>query len=259
MRLKIFHFSWAGFLAGLAILLVLTVFVGYLLLGIYGMKHFAAIETFKETWLGLWGCYCEQEAFPPHQTVSSEGLPLHSWRVQILPYVGCKELYAKIRLDEPWNSEWNRQFYSQMPYVFRNPNRTLDPAKGETTYCLIVGGGSFVPESGGVPKSDWEARQKNSGRLILAEGGPFCWMDPNGDLRFEDVIQGIGAPGGILREEESFPGRVPVLRRLCRRLGIGGIGGGVLTGRVGGNTDYDLEETLTSEEIRKRITEGKAD
>ncbi|MDO4630041.1 MAG: DUF1559 domain-containing protein [Planctomycetia bacterium] len=62
---------------------------------------------------------------PPAFSVDAEGKPLHSWRVLILPYVGdekCKELYAKIRLDEPWDSEYNRQFHAEMPEIFRNPN-----------------------------------------------------------------------------------------------------------------------------------------
>ncbi|MDO4628254.1 MAG: DUF1559 domain-containing protein [Planctomycetia bacterium] len=77
---------------------------------------------------------------PPAFSVDTEGKPLHSWRVLILPYLGgekCDELYAKIRLDEPWDSEWNRQFHAEMPEVFRCPQG--DPTSCDTNYAVIVG------------------------------------------------------------------------------------------------------------------------
>ncbi len=49
---------------------------------------------------------------PPAYTVDAEGRPLHSWRVLILPYIEQQELYERIRLDEPWDSPYNRQFHN---------------------------------------------------------------------------------------------------------------------------------------------------
>jgi len=53
-------------------------------------------------------------ALPPLYTVDDEGKPLHSWRVLILPFLEQQDLYNQIRLDEPWDSEYNKQFHDRM-------------------------------------------------------------------------------------------------------------------------------------------------
>lgn len=75
---------------------------------------------------------------PPAFTVNAEGKPLHSWTVQLLPYLGneAEELYTKIRLDEPWDSEWNAQFHNQMPYVFATSNEMDSQEK--TSFCRVT-------------------------------------------------------------------------------------------------------------------------
>ena len=49
----------------------------------------------------------EYDHYPPQATTSAEGVPLLSWRVLILPFLGEQELYRRFRLDEPWNSPHN--------------------------------------------------------------------------------------------------------------------------------------------------------
>ncbi|MEZ6106548.1 MAG: DUF1559 domain-containing protein [Pirellulaceae bacterium] len=56
--------------------------------------------------------------FPPRANLSSEGQELLSWRVHILPYLGEQALYDRFHLDEPWDSEHNRQLVEEMPYCY---------------------------------------------------------------------------------------------------------------------------------------------
>ena len=58
-------------------------------------------------------------ALPPLYTVDEEGKPLHSWRVLILPFLDQQDLYNQIRLDEPWDSEYNKQFHDRMFYYYQ--------------------------------------------------------------------------------------------------------------------------------------------
>ena len=58
-------------------------------------------------------------ALPPLYTVDDEGKPLHSWRVLILPFLDQQDLYNQIRLDEPWDSEYNKQFHDRMFYYYQ--------------------------------------------------------------------------------------------------------------------------------------------
>ncbi len=74
---------------------------------------------------------------PSAFTTDAEEKPLHSWTVQLLPYLGkeAEELYAKIRLDEPWDSEWNTQFHKQMPNVFATSNEL--GSHDITSFCWV--------------------------------------------------------------------------------------------------------------------------
>jgi len=56
-----------------------------------------------------------------------------SWRVQLLPFLGEINLYHQFRLDEPWDSEHNRQFIERMPAVFAGSNQRLS-AQGKTRF-----------------------------------------------------------------------------------------------------------------------------
>lgn len=132
--------------------------------------------------------------YPPHRiTPDAQGNPPHSWRVYLLPQLGYDELFDQIRLDEPWDSEWNRQFHTRIIPDFRRPGANLKP--GETTYSLIVGGPSFFPTDGEGP-----TRAEVPGSAILVtESSPGCWMDPNHDILYEDAIQGVNClPTGII-------------------------------------------------------------
>ena len=50
--------------------------------------------------------YAEHQQFPA-DILDSDGKPLLSWRVALLPAMGLENLYSQFRLDEPWNSETN--------------------------------------------------------------------------------------------------------------------------------------------------------
>jgi hypothetical protein len=63
------------------------------------------------------------------------GVP-HSWRVEILPYVGEKALYDDYRFDEPWDSKHNRALIPRMPAVFRSPRDK--PASTNAAYFALV-------------------------------------------------------------------------------------------------------------------------
>ena len=54
----------------------------------------------------------------------ANGVPLLSWRVRILPFLGFQTLYSQFRMNEPWNSANNLPLLSQMPDVFRNSSDT---------------------------------------------------------------------------------------------------------------------------------------
>ncbi|MDR1491323.1 MAG: DUF1559 domain-containing protein, partial [Planctomycetaceae bacterium] len=66
---------------------------------------------FQKITLAMLLYHTKHGELPPTYTTNANGEPLQSWRVLLLPYLGEKELYQQIRLDEAWDSEFNRQFH----------------------------------------------------------------------------------------------------------------------------------------------------
>ena len=139
---------------------------------------------------------------PPAFTRDAEGKPLHSWRVLILPYLGEKEkaLYEKIRLDEPWDSEWNRQFHAQMPVFYRSGAithwRVPDPDPLRETRLTVIQGkeGLFNDSGEGVDPAQFvqtdPERRLGKMVLVLDRCEAVCWMKPDAELKAEELIRG---------------------------------------------------------------------
>ena len=146
------------------------------------------------------------DAFPPLYTVDAEGKPLHSWRVLLLPYLEEQRLYERIRLDEPWDSEHNKQFHSRYLSVYTCPKGEVDGDQ-RCHYSVIVSdggepitGGSFAPaERGGVMTGmgmeQFPDGLTNTLAVVEVKEG-FCWMDPTADVTFEEFLKGINTEGG---------------------------------------------------------------
>ena len=55
-----------------------------------------------------------------------------SWRVHMLPFIECSDLYDRFNLDEPWDSPNNIQLLDEMPDIYDCP--TVDLKPGFTVY-----------------------------------------------------------------------------------------------------------------------------
>ncbi|MDR1924630.1 MAG: DUF1559 domain-containing protein [Planctomycetaceae bacterium] len=133
--------------------------------------------------------------FPPLYTVDANGKPLHSWRVLILPYLGQEELYSQIKLDEAWDSEHNKQFHNRIIPAFTcpaNPKTRL----GKTCTYSVIANEVFKPkESGGVG----DIKDGASDTLAIVEvREPFCWMNPEADVKLADLDKGINQEGSVV-------------------------------------------------------------
>ena len=57
----------------------------------------------------------------PHNTYTSDGKPLLSWRVHILPFIEQGALYNQFILDEPWDGPNNIRLLNEMPSTYHQP------------------------------------------------------------------------------------------------------------------------------------------
>jgi hypothetical protein len=138
----------------------------------------AAKDNFKKVALALLDHAEENGQVMPTQAIYDKktGKPLLSWRVTILPQLGEAALYKQIRLDEPWDSSHNRQFWDRMPKVYELPGL---PASGGLTAIQVFTG----PET---PFDGREGRKFPAGfpdgtseTILIAEAARAVnWMRP---------------------------------------------------------------------------------
>lgn len=175
--------------------------------------------------------------FPPSFSVDKNGKPLHSWRVLILPYLDEDGLAGKIRLNEPWDSPYNKQFHNQMPAVYYNAAYPGSEKKGETNFCMVVGPDSVGRADGKGLKTS-EIKNGASRTIMLTERKtPVCWMAPT-DIEREKARLGINKdPAGI-------GGKTP---------------GGVFAAYANGAVTF-LKETMPLDQLRAslKVNGGKA-
>lgn len=76
-------------------------------------------------------------ALPPAAICDSNGKPLLSWRVAMLPYGDETTLYKEFKLDEPWDSEHNKKLIPKMPVTYLLPGSGSEK-DGFTHYRVFV-------------------------------------------------------------------------------------------------------------------------
>ena len=136
---------------------------------------------------------------PPSASYDSEGKPLLSWRVHLLPYLGQEKLFEQFRLDEPWDSEHNRLLISQIPIVYRNSSATSFPHNA--SYLVPTGKGAIFEGRNGL---SFNQIPDGLGKTILVvevnENASVIWTKPD-DLNYDhkNPLDGLGSahPGGF--------------------------------------------------------------
>ncbi len=117
------------------------ILVGLLLPAVQASREAArranAQNHFKEILLAMHNYEATYNRFPSPAITDSDGKPLLSWRVALLPYLDQQALYDKFHLDEPWDSEHNLPLVQQMPMTYVDPSAPLE--NGLTIFHAIVG------------------------------------------------------------------------------------------------------------------------
>jgi Protein of unknown function (DUF1559) len=126
----------------------------------------------------------------PTNQLSTDGKPLLSWRVQILPYIEQDQLYKQFKLDEPWDSEHNKKLIDKMPELFAPVRGKADP--GMTFYQAFGGSNGWLKKGAKIPASFPDG---TSNTFVCAEAAkPVIWTKPD-DLVFDG--KKVPALGGM--------------------------------------------------------------
>jgi hypothetical protein len=81
--------------------------------------------------------------FPPAVVIGPDGKTPHSWRVALLPYLDCEDLYKRYRLDEPWDSPHNKELIPEGWDLYTMPTAK----KHDCCYFVLTGPGSAFDPS----------------------------------------------------------------------------------------------------------------
>lgn len=151
------------------------------------MKNLAMLSVALHNYNSVYG------SFPPPYTVDKDGKPLHSWRTLLLPFFEQNKLYGQIRPDEPWDSEYNRQFHTIEIPAYRCPCDKEAQGKPYASYDVAVGENTIFPPFDGKlqPVVSFEAIERsNAGTnltaMLFERKKPIHWMDPT-PLRTESL------------------------------------------------------------------------
>ncbi|MFO0807432.1 MAG: LCCL domain-containing protein [Gemmataceae bacterium] len=143
--------------------------------------------------------YDEHGHLPPASIAGKDGKggDPHSWRVEILPYLGQRALYAQYQFDEPWDSAANRALLSRMPAVFRAPEDARDTINTSYFGVVLTGVGPGLSSGSGTIAD---------GAFIPANSTVFS--RPNG-ARWAEIPDGTANTIAIVEAKRGVPWTKP--------------------------------------------------
>jgi hypothetical protein len=147
-----------------------------------------ALHKFHDTW----------QSFPPPASYDGDK-PLLSWRVHVLPYLNENDLYGQFHLNEPWDSEHNRQLISKMPDIYKSDFFDLN-MDGRTTFVVPVAPETIFHGKVGTPIR--EITDGTSNTIMVLQADPdraVIWTKPD-DL----AIDWQNVKAGLTGDDQPF-------------------------------------------------------
>lgn len=120
-------------------------------------------------------------SFPPAYIADTNGKPMHSWRVLILPFLEQENLYKQYRFDEPWDGPNNSllaKMYPEMPHYRCPSDPDTDPPSGTTSYLAVVGPETVWPGAKAVSLAKIKDGSSNTLLVVESHNTGIHWMEP---------------------------------------------------------------------------------
>lgn len=144
-------------------------------------KRQQSMNNLKQLGIAMHNYHDLNKRFPGVGAVDADGKPLLSWRVHVLPFVDEQRLYDQFRLDEPWDSQHNRQLIEKMPRVFHSPVSEHAPGSGLTVYREVTGERTVFPGPEGIEYKQITDGTSNTIMLVeVDDEHAVVWTKPEG-------------------------------------------------------------------------------
>jgi hypothetical protein len=142
--------------------------------------------------LALLAYHSQYGSFPPTYVTDKAGKPMHSWRIQMLPFLERRDAYDMYNFGEPWNSRKNAAIpigrFSQCP---GDPNCRIPTAPHDlTSYFAVVG--PLTAWRGSSPTKLSDLPDGGRRMILLVESGnrDVNWKEPR-DITYEEAAAGV--------------------------------------------------------------------
>lgn len=150
-------------------------------------------NNLKQIGLAMHNFHDSYKTFPASGSVDKKGKKLLSWRVHVLPFIDQNPLYQQFHLDEPWDSDHNKQFIKQIPPVYVTPSHAELAKEGKTVYLVPTGkGAAFEGDAG---RGIREFTDGTSNTIVAVEAhadAAVIWTKPDDlVLDFKNLLKGL--------------------------------------------------------------------
>jgi prepilin-type processing-associated H-X9-DG protein len=152
------------------------------------------MNNLKQIGLALLNYESAYGCFPPAVTTDAQGRPMHSWRVQILPFMEEKALHDQYRFDEPWDGPNNRKLHDIAIPVFRCPSERAG-AETDTSYFAVIGPGTAWGKDRSTTFGDITDGASRTIMVVEVANSGIHWMEPR-DLHVLQMAPGINPKSG---------------------------------------------------------------
>jgi RNA polymerase sigma factor (sigma-70 family) len=142
------------------------------------MARTKSANNLKQLLLALHNFHDTYGRLPGVAITSTDGTPLLSWRVAILPFIEQDNLYRQFHLNEPWNSAHNRTLIGKIPMLYVRPGEA-PKAPFKTYYRSFVGPDAFFSGHGGRKMPDSFPKGTSNALAIFEAGEGVVWTAPD--------------------------------------------------------------------------------
>ena len=187
---------WSGLLIAVAVLCLAAFGFVWLTMNHQPMiSRGRCVNNIRQIVLAVHNYESANLKFPAPYSQDEDGKPLHSWRVELLPYLDQSQLREDLDLNKRWDDPHNLELAHSMPSFFRCPNTAHADWYPETPYVGVIG-----PETVWRPDSETgfeDITDGASNTVMILESHRFAqhWLNPN-SVTIPQIVSSVYFDGG---------------------------------------------------------------